>query len=183
MAKKTCNKRKSKRGEAAGEKPLTPELTDAIVKHFLAPIAQYSGRPPRNKREAATTTGETWDEWTQRQLRGEMVLPRVSEKENILARVDRRLARIDRRLAETATAPPPNPSADVPLKSGKEWVSEVFERRRDELLAIGITDAGRLLASQTPPDGKPVKRRWAEKIMRDCGYPKAFRGSPKQRPK
>jgi hypothetical protein len=62
MAKKKCNKRKSKRGEAAGEKPLTPELRDAIVKHILVPIAQSSGRPPRNKREAATATGETWDE-------------------------------------------------------------------------------------------------------------------------
>jgi hypothetical protein len=71
----------------------------------------------------------------------------------------------------------------VPLKSGKEWVPEVFERKRNELLAIGITDAGRLLASQTPPDGKPVKPRWAEKILRDRGYPKAFRGSPRQRPK
>jgi hypothetical protein len=87
------------------------------IAHFFGAIAQYSGRPPRNKREAATATGETWDEWTQRQLRGKMVLPRVSE--NIFARVDRRLARIDRRLAESAARPSapvrPNPS-DSPVQ-------------------------------------------------------------------
>jgi hypothetical protein len=146
-----------------------------------------SNKRDAKRGEAATATGETWDEWTQRQFRGEMVVPRVSE--NILARVDRRLARIERRLAESAarlsaTAPPPTPpTVPVPLKSGKEWVREVFERKRDELLAMGITDAGRLLASQTPPDGKPVKPRWAEKILSGLGvWPKAFRGSPKQRP-
>jgi hypothetical protein len=71
--------------------------------------------------------------------------------------------------------------------SGKRWVSNAYGRRPDELLAMGITGASEALAeeSKTAPDcAKPLIARYIEKLLRERGtFPKAHRGSPKQRPK
>ena len=71
--------------------------------------------------------------------------------------------------------------------SGKRWVSNAYDRRPDELLAMGITGASEALAeeSKTAPDcAKPLTARYIEKLLRELGrFPKAHRGSPKQRPK
>jgi hypothetical protein len=90
---------------------------------------------------------------------------------------------------EPAPAPAqlPSPSAAPVRKlSGKEWIPLAFARRRDELLALTITEAGHRLAeeSKTAPDcAKPLKPRTAEKLLRNLGlWPQAFRGLPKQRP-
>jgi hypothetical protein len=52
---------------------------------------------------------------------------------------------------------------------------------------MSITDAARSLfeESKTAPDcAKPLKARYIEKQLRELGaFPKAHRGSPKQRPK
>jgi hypothetical protein len=63
--------------------------------------------------------------------------------------MDRRLARIDQRLAESAAVPAPlpnPPAARVRRLSGKECIRDVFEPRRDELSAMTITDAAKVLA-------------------------------------
>src|SRR5262249_15657966 len=84
---------------------------------------------------------------------------------------------------EQSKRQPAIPAVPIRFKSGKEWIPEVVKPVRDKLLALGTTKASTWVASQTPPDGKPVKPRSAEKILRDdLGFPKAFRGS-KQRPK
>jgi hypothetical protein len=86
----------------------------------------------------------------------------------------------------TALLPEP-PVAPVPRLSGKKWVPIAFDRRRDELLAMNITDASLVLEkeSETAPDcAKPVKHRYIEKLLRDLSvWPKACRNSSKQRPK
>jgi hypothetical protein len=169
---------------------------------------------PRKRGKAATAGGETaggetWDEWQQsrhilrvpriRETIFDLRVPRIREgifdlrvpliRESIFNRMDRRLARIDQRLAESAAVPARllNPSvAPVRRLIGKKWVPVAFERRREELLALTITEAGRRLAeeSKTAPDcAKPLKPRSAEKLLRNLGlWPQAFRGSPKQRP-
>jgi hypothetical protein len=74
-------------------------------------------------------------------------------------------------------AEPNPPAVPVPLKSAKEWIPELVKPVHDKLLAIGTTGASRWLALHPPPDGKPVKPRSAEKILRNCcGFPKANRG-------
>ena len=105
---------------------------------------------PRERGKAAaaggeTWGGETWDEWQQscHILR----VPRI--RESIFDRMDRRLARIDQRLAESAAVPAPlpnPPAARVRRLSGKECIRDVFEPRRDELSAMTITDAAKVLA-------------------------------------
>lgn len=60
-------------------------------------------------------------------------------------------------------------------RSGKEWVPIAFERRRDELLAMGITGASQALAneSETVADcAKPLRARYIERLLRAIG---AFR--------
>jgi hypothetical protein len=69
---------------------------------------------------------------------------------------------------------------------GKVWVSDAFERRRDELLGMKyITDASKALAkeSETAPDcEKRLEERYIEKLLRELGvFPKAYRNSPKKR--
>jgi hypothetical protein len=73
--------------------------------------------------------------------------------------------------------------------SRQKWVDVAYARRPDELLAMGITAASKVLIaeSQNAPDcAKPFeqdKPRYAEKLLRDLGmFPKAHRGAPK-RPK
>ena len=88
-------------------------------------------------------------------------VPRLSGKERIPAAYTRK----------------PTP---VRRLSGKEWIPEVVKPTLDKLLAMGITEAARWLASQTPPDGRPVTPRYIERRLHDhFGFPKAFRGSPK----
>ena len=71
--------------------------------------------------------------------------------------------------------------------SGKRWVSNAYDRRPDELLAMGITGASEALAeeSKTAPDcAKPLTARYIEKLLRGLGtFPKAPRGLLNQRPK
>jgi hypothetical protein len=69
--------------------------------------------------------------------------------------------------------------------SGKAWVPEAYAQRPNELLAMGITDASRALAEASKIDcAKPLEARYIEKLLRGLGtFPKAHRGSPKQRPK
>src|SRR5262245_18812974 len=86
---------------------------------------------------------------------------------------------------KTAVRPAQLPSVASVRKSGKEWISDAFGQRRDELLRMGITDASRALAyePQTAPDTKPMKPRSADKLLRNLDlWRKANRGS-KQRPK
>jgi hypothetical protein len=88
---------------------------------------------------------------------------------------------------ESAAAQLPSPStAPVRKLSGKMWVPVAFERRRNELLQMSITDASCALheESKTAPDcAKPLEARYIEKELRALGgFPKANRGS-KQRPK
>src|SRR5262249_31751801 len=91
--------------------------------------------------------------------------------------------RLPQALGREAHQPANPPAVPDRLKSAKEWVPEVVKPVRDKLLAIGTTKASRWVASQEPPDGKPVKDRSVEKILRDnLGFPKADRGS-KRRPK
>src|SRR5262249_27819576 len=100
-------------------------------------------------------------------------------------RLQRMEQRLQRRLLEALNerlALPSAPAVPV-LKSGKGWCREVTKPVRNELLAMGITEASRWLASHVPSDGKPVKSRSIEKILRNLGlFLKADRGS-KQRPK
>jgi hypothetical protein len=81
----------------------------------------------------------------------------------------------------------PNSPAEVAKLSGKQWVSKTYARRPNALLAMGITGASKALAeeSKTAPDcAKPLTARYSEKLLRDLRvFPKAHRGSPKQRPK
>jgi len=76
---------------------------------------------------------------------------------------------------------------EVAKLSGKQWVSNAYARRPDELFPMGITGASKALAeeSKTAPDcAKPLIARYIEKLLRGLGrFPKAHRGSPKQRPK
>jgi hypothetical protein len=82
-----------------------------------------------------------------------------------------------------ATPLPNPPAVPVPLKSAKEWIPELVKPVHKELVAIGTTKASHWVASRAPADGKPVKPRSAEKILRNyCGFPKANRGSSKQHP-
>lgn len=97
---------------------------------------------------------------------------------------ERRLRRIEQLLLElrgTAEWPPATKS------NGTKWVPEAYARQPDELLAMGITGASRILSrqSRTAPDcAKPLGERYIEKLLRELGvFPKARRGSPKQRPK
>jgi hypothetical protein len=55
---------------------------------------------------------------------------------------------------------------------GKQWVLQAYARRRDELLAMNITDAARVLSdeSRTAPDcSRAVKPRYCENVLRDLG--------------
>jgi hypothetical protein len=80
------------------------------------------------------------------------------------------------------------PSSRVRKLSGKAWVPVAYARRADELLAMTITEASDALAEETSKPAsdcaKPLKARYIEKLLRELGmFPKARRGSPKQRPK
>jgi hypothetical protein len=93
--------------------------------------------------------------------------------------------------AEAQLQPEPQPSnspvAEVTKLSGKQWVAATYERTPKELLAMGITGASEALAkkSETALDcAKPLTARYIEKLLRDLNtFPKAYRGSLKQRPK
>jgi hypothetical protein len=121
----------------------------------------------RKRGKAARAAGETWSEWEQRRQHAYVTVP-LYTGENIFARVDRRLARIDQRLAESAArlfAPGPLPNTSVASKLlGKEWIPLAFERKREKVLALTITEAGRKLAdeSKTAPD-------WGKKPL-SAGY-------------
>jgi len=81
--------------------------------------------------------------------------------------------------ADQASPSPPG------RKSGKEWIFDAFERRRDELLALPITEAGRRLAkdSETAAE-KPIGPGHCTNVLRTFNaWPKKSRNSPKQRPK
>jgi hypothetical protein len=73
----------------------------------------------------------------------------------------------------------------VPKLAGKQWVPIAFERRRGELLALTITEAGRELAkeSQTAPDcRKPLSAGYCTNELRKLGVWKPQpTHSPKQR--
>ena len=136
-------------------------------------MGKGSKKNTRKRGKAATAAGETWggptwDEW--QQSRHILRVPRI--RETIFDRMDRRLARIDQRLAEIATAPAPLPSpsaAPVRKLSGKEWIPIAFKRRRDELLALSITEAGKVLAeeSKTAPDcRKPLSAGYCTNELR-----------------
>jgi hypothetical protein len=90
-------------------------------------------------------------------------------------------------LAELTSPTTPATAAEVPKLSGKEWVPRAFAHRPDELLAMGITGASGALAEESkiaPDCAKPLTARYIEKLLRDLGrFPKAPRGSAKQRPK
>jgi hypothetical protein len=81
------------------------------------------------------------------------------------------------------------PAPPVRKLSGKEWVPTAFDRRRDELLAMGtITKASDALAEEswTAADcaKQPLQARYIEKLLRELGvFPKANRNPPRQRPK
>jgi len=83
--------------------------------------------------------------------------------------------------------PQSSPQPPVPKLSGKQWVKAAYDRRPNELLAMGITGASEALAeeSKTAPDcAKPLTARYIEKLLRELRtFPKAHRGSSKQRPK
>ena len=67
--------------------------------------------------------------------------------------------------------------------AGKAWVPVAFARRPDELLAMGITGASKALEAASKTDcAKPLKARYIEKRLRELEvFPKAHRGSPRQR--
>ena len=71
----------------------------------------------------------------------------------------------------------------VRQKAGKEWVAD--HAGEFDPHVTGITEAGKELSekSKSAPDcAKPLKPRYAEQILRGLGtWPKAFRGSSKQR--
>src|SRR5262249_906032 len=81
----------------------------------------------------------------------------------------------------------PAPPAEAPKLSGKRWVLKAYARRSDDLLAMGITGASEALAEESGNAADCAKRltaRYIEKLLRELGaFPKAHRGSPKQRPK
>ena len=82
---------------------------------------------------------------------------------------------------------PPATPAEAPKLSGKRWVPKAYARRSDDLLAMGITGASEALAEESSNAADCAKRltkRYIEKLLRELGrFPKAHRGSPKQRPK
>jgi hypothetical protein len=82
---------------------------------------------------------------------------------------------------------PNSPVAEVPKLSGKEWVPEAYARRPNELLAMGITGASKVLAEESKNAAdcaKPLTARYIEKLLRGLGtFPKAPRGLLNQRPK
>jgi hypothetical protein len=87
---------------------------------------------------------------------------------------------------EQPPTPAPLPDAAPALVrklSGKEWVSTNFKA---ELRALTITEAANALAKRSETASnciKPLQPRYVEKVLRDFGlWPKAPRGSPKQRP-
>ena len=77
--------------------------------------------------------------------------------------------------------------AEVLKLSGKNWVPKAYARRPNELLAMGITGASGVLAEESKNAAdctKPLKARYIEQRLRELEvFPKAHRGSPKQRPK
>ena len=84
-------------------------------------------------------------------------------------------------------APLPNPSgAPINKLSGKEWVPVAFERRRNELSRLPITQAGGALAeeSKTASDcRKPLTKGYCTNELRKSGIWKPQpRHSPKQSP-
>jgi hypothetical protein len=89
--------------------------------------------------------------------------------------------------ATPASAELPNPS-DAPINKlmEKEWVPVAFERRRDELSRLRITQAGGKLAeeSKTASDcRKPLSKGYCTNELRELGVWKPQpRYSPKQRP-
>jgi hypothetical protein len=89
--------------------------------------------------------------------------------------------------AQSQPQSPKSPITGVPKLSGKRWVSNAYDRKPNELLAMGITGASEALAeeSKTAPDcAKPLTARYIEKLLRGLGtFPKAPRGSLNQRPK
>jgi|SRR5262245_46574362 len=62
--------------------------------------------------------------------------------------------------------------------SGKAWVAREYNNDRDTLLGMGITRASEKLSkkSQKATDTKPMTPRYVERLLRDLGYPRAFRG-------
>ena len=80
-----------------------------------------------------------------------------------------------------------SPAAPVDKLPGKNWVPTAFKRRRDELLAMTITRAGRVLSieSKTAPDcAKPLSVGYCTNELRKLGvWPKKLRKPQRQRPK
>src|SRR5262249_28372851 len=59
-------------------------------------------------------------------------------------------------------------------RTGKEGIAEIWsnEDRRNELIALkSIAEAGSWLRAHPPADGKPVKARYAEKVLRTLDFP------------
>jgi hypothetical protein len=75
------------------------------------------------------------------------------------------------------------PAAPVQRLSGKDWIPTAFERRRTELLAVGITEAGRRLSleSESAPDClKLVSRGYCINELRKL---KLWKPKPRASPK
>ena len=88
---------------------------------------------------------------------------------------------------ERKPAPLPNPSgAPINKLMGKQWVAVAFERRRNELSRLRITQAGGKLAeeSKTASDcRKPLSKGYCTNELRRFGiWEPQPRHSPKQRP-
>jgi hypothetical protein len=84
-------------------------------------------------------------------------------------------------------APLPNLSgAPINKLMGKKWVAVAFERRRNELRRLPITQAGSALAeeSKTASDcRKPLSKGYCTNELRTFGiWEQQLRQSPKQRP-
>jgi hypothetical protein len=79
------------------------------------------------------------------------------------------------------------PTPPVRKLSGKEWIRVALDRRRAELLAMTITEAGDKLSkeSETAPDcAKPLSVGHCINLLRDLNvWSKKPRKSPRQRPK
>jgi len=118
----------------------------------------------------------------QRQRLFDSAIKSLKRREQRKQQFERRLIESLERLGPARAAPPSPPVGKL---SGKAWVPLAYARRPNELLAMGISDAARVLANEYETYcGKPLKPRSVEKILRGLGiWTKAFRGSPKQRRK
>src|SRR5262249_37708959 len=90
--------------------------------------------------------------------------------------------------ATPASAALPNPSVGPNRRlSGQEWIGITFERKRDELLALSITEAGRKLAGEsvTAPDcRKLLSAGYCTNELRKLkAWKPKPRNSPRQCPK